>query len=187
MLKSSKKRGPTGPTGPRGPRGFRGRKGPTGPSGSGTGPTGPTGPIGPTGPSGGGGGAGLTTWGYVFQIGAETIAVGSPVTFSNNGPLNGITHTAGASGIGITLSGTYNLTFSVYTANNNPQDWGVVVNGTVRSEFNSAGQTMTGTVSLVLNAGDNVTIRNVATSPDPATLRSTNTTTAYVLIYKVNS
>jgi hypothetical protein len=123
----------------------------------------------------------------VFQIGAETIAVGSPVTFSNNGPLSGITHTAGASGIGITLSGTYNLTFSVYTTQNNPQDWAVVVNGTVRSEFSSAGQTMTGTTSLVLNAGDNVTIRNVATVPNPATLRSTNTTTAYVLIYKTNS
>jgi hypothetical protein len=79
------------------------------------------------------------------------------------------------------------MTFSVYTANNNPQDWAVVVNGTIRSEFTSAGQTITAATSLVLAAGDNVTIRNVNTLPNPATLRSGDVTTAYLLIYKTDS
>jgi len=143
------------------------------------------GPSRPNRPSGVGA-SGLVAWGYVYQIGTQTIAQGAPVDFSNNGPLNGITHTVGTSEIGITVNGTYNIAFSLYTTNNNPQDWGVAVNGIVRSEFNSAGQSITGITSLVLSAGDRVTIRNVATLPDPATLRPNSTTTAQVLIYKVD-
>ena len=209
------KRGPTGPTGPRGPRGFRGIPGPTGPTGSGTGagPTGPTGPrgftgpagptgptgigvagpTGPTGPSGGGGTAGLRAFGYVYQIGTETVALGSPVTFSNNGPLNNITHTTGTSSIGITVAGTYNIAFTINTSNNNPQDWAIAVNGSNLFEFNAAGQSITGIAALVLNVGDNVTIKNVGTvTPNPgggdfATLRLTDTISAAVLIYKVDA
>lgn len=128
---------------------------------------------------------GLTAFGYVFQVNTETIAVGAPIAFSNNGPLKSISHTPGASGIGITQSGVYNLTFSVYTNQNNPQDWAVVVNGIIRSEFSSAGQTISGTTSLRLKAGDTVTILNANTVPDPATLRSGDITTAYVLLNKV--
>jgi len=131
--------------------------------------------------------ASLSAWGYVNQINTQTVAVGANVTFSNNGPLNGINHTPGAAAIGVTQAGTYNLTFSVYTTQNNPQDWAVVINGVTRSRFNSAGQTITGTTSLTLNAGDRITIRNIATSPDPAMLRSGDFTTAYVLVYKVDS
>ncbi len=130
--------------------------------------------------------ANLAAFGYVFQLNTQTIAVGANITFSNNGPLNAINHIPGTSGIQITLDGTYNITFSVYTTQNNPQHWGVVVNGTLRSDFTSAGQSMTATTSLTLKASDNVTIRNVNTIPDPATLRVGNVTTAYVLIYKVD-
>lgn len=130
--------------------------------------------------------ASLAAWGYVYQIGTETVARGANLTFSNNGPLNGINHNIDSATIEVTQAGTYNITFSVYTTQNNPQDWAVVINGTVRSEFNSAGQTITGTTSLTLNAADRVTIRNVNTLPDPATLRIGNFTTAYVLIYKVD-
>jgi hypothetical protein len=203
-----KKSGPTGPTGPRGPRGFRGKTGPTGPSSGGggtTGPTGPTGPsglngpTGPTGPSGGGGGTtgptgptgptgsggGLSAFGYIFQVDTESIAVGSPVTYNNNGPLKGITHTAGTSGIGITISGTYDIIFSLYTIAN-PQDWGIAVNGTVRAEFLANGSNLTASASLVLNAGDNVTIKNVNTVPNPAVLKSGTVITAYVLLFKAD-
>lgn len=128
----------------------------------------------------------IAAWGYVFQINTETVPVGSNVTFSNNGPLNGINHTPGSAGIDLTMAGTYNITFSVYTSQNNPQDWGIVVNGTVRARFNSAGQTMTGTASFTLEAGDRITIRNVNTIPDPANLRTGDFTTAYVLLYKVD-
>ena len=130
--------------------------------------------------------ASLAAWGYVFQINTQTVAVGANVTFSNNGPLNNINHTPGSAGIDVTLGGTYNITLGVYTTQNNPQDWGVVVNGVVRSRFNSAGQSITGTTSLALNAQDRVTIRNVNTIPDPATLRTGDFTTAYVLLYKVD-
>lgn len=125
-------------------------------------------------------------YGYVFQLNTQTIAVGANIIFSNNGPLNGINHIPGTAGVQVTLDGTYNITFSVYTTQNNPQHWGVVVNGTLRSDFTSAGQSMTATTSLTLKASDNVTIRNVNTIPDPATLRVGNVTTAYVLIYKVD-
>lgn len=128
----------------------------------------------------------LSAYGYVYQIGSQSIAVGSPLAFSHNGPLRGITHTAGTSGINVGEDGVYNIAFSVYTQNNNPQDWAVAVNGVNRSRFNSAGQTISGITSLSLRAGDNVTIRNVATLPNPATLRSTDTTTAQVLIYRVD-
>jgi hypothetical protein len=131
--------------------------------------------------------ASLTAFGYVFQINTQTVAVGANVRFSNNGPLNSINHTPGTAGIEVTLDGIYNITFSVYTTQNNPQDWAVVVNGVVRSEFSSAGQSITGSTSLNLKALDNVTIRNVNTIPDPATLRVGNFITAYVLIYKVDS
>jgi len=130
---------------------------------------------------------GSEAFGYVFQIGPQTIAVGAPVLFSNNGPINGINHIAGRDSIEITLDGTYNITFSVYTTNNNPQDWAIAVNGVNTARFNSAGQSITGTTSLNLNKGDRVTLRNVNTSPDPATLRSTDTITAYVLIYKISA
>lgn len=131
--------------------------------------------------------AGLAAWGYVYHLSTQTVAVGESLNFSNNGPLNGINHPSGGDRIQVAEAGTYNITFSVYTAQNNPQDWGVAVNGTVRSRFNSAGQTITGTTSLTLNANDTVTILNVDTSPDPATLRTGDFTTAYVLIYKVDS
>ncbi|HBQ27686.1 MAG TPA: hypothetical protein DD791_14930 [Syntrophomonas sp.] len=130
--------------------------------------------------------ASLAAYGYVYQINTQTIATGANITFSNNGPLNGINHIAGTPGIQVTLDGTYNITFSVYTTQNNPQDWAVVVNGVVRSEFTSAGQSLTASTSLTLKALDNVTIRNVNTIPSPATLRIGNFTTAYLLIYKVD-
>ena len=164
--------GPTGPTGPIGP----------------TGPTGPIGPTGPTGPSGGGGGgAGLRAFGNVFQIGTESVPVGSDVTFGSNGPLFNMTHTLGTAPIVIGITGTYNIAFTINTSNNNPQDWAIFVNGVNRAEFNAAGQSITGLTALVLNAGEAVTIRNVATVPDPAVLRTSNTISASVIIYKVDA
>lgn len=130
---------------------------------------------------------GSEAFGYVFQIGPQTVAIGAPIFFNNSGPLNGINHNAGKDSLDITLNGTYNITFSVYTVNNNPQDWAIAVNGINTAQFNSAGQSITGTAALNLKAGDKVTLRNVNTSPDPATLRTTDTITAYILIYKISA
>lgn len=130
--------------------------------------------------------ASLAAWGYVFQVNTQTIAVGAPINYSNNGPLSGVNHVPGASRIEVVQAGIYSISFSVYTAQNNPQDWAVIVNGVQRSRFNSAGQTISGVTLLSLNAGDSITIRNINTSPDPARLRTGDFTTAYVLILKVN-
>ncbi len=129
----------------------------------------------------------LSSWGYVYQIDTQTIAVGANVTFSDNGPLNGINHTPGTATIEVTLGGTYYIVFSIYTTQNNPQGWAVVVNGIPQSEFSSAGQTMNAAATLTLDALDRVTIRNANTIPDPATLRTGDVITAYVMIYKVDS
>lgn len=128
----------------------------------------------------------LDAWGYVFHVNTQQIAIGAPINFSNNGPLTGIVHQPGGSNIEVTAGGIYNITFGVYTAQNNPQDWAVVINGQVRSRFNSAGQTINASTLLSLNANDGITIRNVNTLPSPATLRSGPFTTAYVLVLKVD-
>lgn len=130
--------------------------------------------------------ASLAAWGYVFQVSTQSIAVGAPINYSNNGPLSGVNHEPGTSRIEVVGAGIYSISFSVYTAQNNPQDWAVIVNGVQRSRFNSAGQTISGVTLLSLNAGDSITIRNINTSPDPARLRTGEFTTAYVLILKVN-
>lgn len=129
----------------------------------------------------------LGAWGYVYQVGPQTVAVGSNVTFTDNGPLNGIVHMPGGPTIEVSMDGVYNIEFAVYTSQNNPQDWAVVINGVSRSRFNSAGQTLVAATILNLNALDRVTIRNVNTIPDPATLREGDVISAYVLIYKVDS
>jgi hypothetical protein len=132
----------------------------------------------------------LAAFGYVFQVNTETVPQGSDITFSNNGFLNGITHATGTAQIGITISGIYNISFGIYTSNNNPQDWEFFVNGAAppittiaNSEFNNSGQTLNGVIQLALNAGDFITLRNIATLPNPAILRTTNTISAYVSIY----
>ena len=101
--------GPTGPTGPAGPTGATGPAGATGSTGA-TGPAGPTGPTGPTGPQGP---PGEPDYGYIFNTTGETVAIESAITFSNNGPLSGFTHTAGTAAINVASTGTYLVTFSV--------------------------------------------------------------------------
>jgi len=183
--------GPQGPIGPQGfigpqgspgPTGANGATGPTGPTGltGATGPTGRTGATGPTGPSG------LAAFGYVFQLGTETVPVGADISFSNNGPLFNVAHAAGTAPIIVNAAGTYNIAFAVYTANNNLQDWGVAVNNVVVADFNSAGMSLSAATTLNLNAGDVVTIRNVSTGAQEATLRTTSTISAWVQLFKVN-
>jgi len=127
--------------------------------------------------------------GYVYENNtstpAQSIAVGSDVMFNSNGPLQGVTHTTGTGTITVNNTGIYNIQFGISTASNNPQVWGIAVNGKVKSFFNNAGQAMVQSTKLSLNAGDTVSIRNVATVPDPATLRAVaGVNSAWVLIDK---
>jgi hypothetical protein len=129
----------------------------------------------------------LRAFGNVFQIGTESIPVGSNITFGSNGPLFNLTHTLGTAPIVVGLAGIYNIAFEINTSNNNPQDWAIQVNGVNRAEFNAAGQSITGLATLALNAGDAVTINNIATVPDPAVLRTTNTISASIYFNKVDA
>jgi hypothetical protein len=91
--------GPIGPSGPTGPTGNTGASGTAG----------PTGPTGATGATGGG----LGSYGYVFNTGAEVVAIEANVNFDSNGVLAGITHAPGNAGIQVSSAGDYEITFSV--------------------------------------------------------------------------
>jgi len=124
-------RGATGPTGPTGPTGDTGPTGPavTGPAGS-TGPTGPTGdtgatepavtgPTGSTGPTGNTGPAGgVLGFADFFALmppdNAATVAVGTDVSFPQDGPTSGtvITRT-GPSSFNLAAIGSYQVLFQV--------------------------------------------------------------------------
>jgi len=133
------------------------------------------------------GATGLTAFGYVFdnRTPAQSIAVGSDVLFNSNGPLQLVTHTLGTSSIVVTLAGIYNIEFAIYTVGNTTQQWGIAVNGVVQSVFQASGETLNASAKLSLNASDIVSIRNVATVPNPASLRP-GVISAWVQIDKVN-
>jgi hypothetical protein len=148
--------GPAGPAGPTGHTGVTGARGASGP----TGPEGATGPQGSTGP------AGQPDFAYIYNAGAETVAVEADVTFSSNGPLAGFTHITGASAIGVEATGTYLVKFSV-TGTQAGQftlmDNGVAVAGTTYGT--GAGLQQDGGEAIVaLTAGDALTLRNHTSS-----------------------
>jgi hypothetical protein len=106
--------GTTGVTGVTGVTGITGATGATGATGItvATGETGTTGTTGETGSTGATGatGSGLSTYGYVYHLATaltSAVAGGADVPFSNNGPLSGVTHTAGATGITVPIGGVY--------------------------------------------------------------------------------
>ena len=106
--------GTTGVTGVTGVTGITGATGTTGATGItvATGETGTTGTTGETGSTGATGatGSGLSTYGYVYHLATaltSAVAGGADVPFSNNGPLSGVTHTAGATGITVPIGGVY--------------------------------------------------------------------------------
>jgi len=144
-------------------------------------------PIG-SGAAGATGANGLAAFGYVFdnETPAQSIAVGSDVLYSNNGPLQLVSHIPGTSSIVVNLAGIYNIDFGIYTNANNPQVWGIAVNNVVQQVFNNAGQTLVASATLSLALNDSITIRNVNTLPNPAVLRA-GFNTAWVKIEKVNN
>lgn len=161
--------GPTGPTGATGPAG--GPPGPTGPTGS-TGPQGDQGPEGPEGPQGvtGPAGSGLASYGYIYNLSAQTVAAGTAVTFDSVGPLSGITFTVGDSGFTVTNTGIYAINFSL--VGQYPNQFSIYINGASEpssiygSGFSgtqpSNGRTilslMAGTVLTLVNSGSNQAI-----------------------------
>lgn len=160
--------GSTGATGETGPTGVTGETGPTGVTGE-TGPTGATGETGPTGETGetGATGAGLQSFGNVYELATvtdSTVIGGADVPFSNNGPLSGVTHTAGSTTITVPNTGNYAIEYTVSLTAGIGSAIAIAVNGTVNPSTNISALVGVGELSgvtiLSLTAGDSLTLRN---------------------------
>jgi hypothetical protein len=157
--------GASGPTGPTGPIGTQGVAGPTGPQGANgaAGVPGPSGSTGPAGATGAAGSNGLSEYAYVYNVGAQSVAIEADVTFDTNGVLSPhITHAPGNAGIALVDAGTYKITFSV--SGTEPNQMGLFVNGgPVPGTVYGSGagtQQNTGLAILTIAAGDVLTVRN---------------------------
>ncbi|PGW29875.1 BclA C-terminal domain-containing protein, partial [Bacillus thuringiensis] len=131
-----------------------------------TGGTGPTGATGPTGPTG------AFPAGYVYQLATiadATVVGGADIPFSNNGPLSGITHTAGATTVTVPTTGVYEIEFIINITAGVGSQIGIAVNGTVDSSTVYPVLVATGEISgqtqLLMTAGDVITLRNNSAVP----------------------
>ncbi len=165
--------GATGATGPTGPTGTTGDPGPIGPTGT-TGVTGDTGSTGATGATGATGTA-LVAYGYFYNLIAQTVAVGSAVTFDTNGPsAGGIAHAAGFATVLLTSAGTYKFTYTVSGTTANQFD--IFVNGVADTSSiygTGVGNTPNvGQAIITVPAGADITLVN-HTSAGPIILATT--------------
>ena len=117
-----------------------------------------TGATGPQGPSGG-----LSQYAYVYNEGAQTVAIEADVTFDTNGVMTpGITHAPGTSSIIVTTPGDYLITFSVSGVE--PNQFALFVNGVqaVGTVYGSGAGTQqnNGQAIITLASGDVITLRN---------------------------
>ena len=103
-------------------------------------------------------------YGYICDLSGQVVLGGDDFIFSNNGPLSGITHTAGTSSVVIPSTGTYKIEFTVSHTAGNGAIIAIVVNGAVEPStnypINTAAGEVTGTAMLTLSAGDTITLRN---------------------------
>lgn len=124
---------------------------------------GPQGPAGPPGPSG----SGIESFGYVYNLStlADAIVIGGgAIRFSNNGPLQEITHAPGAQGITITKTGIYQIDYTVFVTAGVGSCVAIAVNGIINHSTNirslvAIGE-LSGTATINLKEGDVVTLIN---------------------------
>jgi hypothetical protein len=151
--------GATGATGSTGATGIQGLVGPTGAVGN----TGATGAIGNTGATGATGTT-VFDFAYIYNLIAQVVPLETDITFDTNGPISaGFTHIAGTASINVVNAGTYNIIFSVSGVE--PNQFSLFVNGAPTSVVTVYGsgagtQQNTGFGTVVLGAGDVVTVRN---------------------------
>ncbi|MCY8976358.1 BclA C-terminal domain-containing protein, partial [Bacillus atrophaeus] len=159
--------GTTGDAGPAGATGATGATGDVGPVGA-TGATGATGDAGPAGATGatgatGTGAAGLSEYGYIYNLSAQTVAIEADVIFDSTGITTpGITHAPGTSQIAITTPGDYEVTFSVSGVE--PNQFTLFLNGApiTNTVYGSGAGTQqnNGQAIIAIAAGDVLTLRN---------------------------
>ena len=143
---------------------------------------------GPQGPAGTGG---LSAFGYGFELATiadSTVVGGADVPFSNNGPLSGVTHTAGTTTFTVPANGTYRFGYSVTITAGVGAAMALAVNGSVdfstMVSFVNATSTFGGVALMTLAAGDVVTLRN--NSATPFTMMLAPAAGAQLTIEKVN-
>jgi hypothetical protein len=184
--------GPTGLVGATGGSGTAGAQGVQGVPGA-TGSIGMTGATGASGTNGSNGTSGLTTYAYIYNLGAQVVALDAAVTLDTNGLLTpGISHSAGLAPIVVANAGVYDIAFS--TAGSEPSQMGIFINGvpapgTVYAS-GAGTQQNNGHVLLALSAGDSLTLNNhlsaaavTLATPIGGTAASVN---ASMLIKKLN-
>jgi hypothetical protein len=93
---------------------------------------------------------------------------------SNNGPLSGITHTAGTTTLTVPATGVYLVTYNATITAGIGSSIALAVNGTVDASTNVPALVATGEVQgsamLTLSAGDVITLRNNSATPFTLTL-----------------
>ena len=97
------------------------------------------------------------------------MAGGADVSFDSNGPLSGVTHTAGAAAVTVPTTGTYQIYYGVNVTAGTGASIAIAVNtttdpSTVVSLLVGTGET-SGTVMITLAAGDTITLRNDSATP----------------------
>lgn len=152
-----------GPQGPQGTVGVAGPQGPAGPAGA----IGPIGLTGATGPAGAAGTNGLSQYAYIYNTGAQTVALEADVSFDNNGVITpGITHSPGTASVVLVNAGVYKVTFSV--SGSQPSQFALFLNGALvpGSVYGSGAGTQqnTGQVLIQIGAGDVLTLKNHTSS-----------------------
>lgn len=134
--------------------GVPGRRGPPGPAGA----TGATGARGPRGFAGG-----ISNYAYIYNLGAQNVALQQDITFDTNGPISaGFIHTPASDAINIVNAGVYQVIFSVSSLESNQFALfldGIEIPGTVYGS--GAGvQQNTGIAIFEATAGSVLTLRN---------------------------
>jgi hypothetical protein len=116
----------------------------------------------------------LSAYGYIYNVTAESIAREASVSFSNNGPLVGITHTPGSPNVVVTNSGTYAVFFSLTSTQQS--QFALFLNGTVVPEslYGSGSGNIgpLGQVILDLAAGDILTLVNHTSNANSVSLNN---------------
>ncbi|WP_415841479.1 BclA C-terminal domain-containing protein, partial [Paenibacillus xylanexedens] len=152
--------GVTGVTGSTGVTGVTGATGITGVTGA-TGVTGTTGVTGSTGATGTAG-QGLSSYAYIFNTSAQTVATETDITFDSNQNLNNITHTPNTAAIIIGNAGDYAVFFIVAGVQANQftlYQNGAPVGGSVYGS-GAGTQPNPGMVIITAAPGDVLTLRN---------------------------
>ncbi len=102
-------------------------------------------------------------YGYVYNTGNQSITPESSVPFSNNGIMQGVSHTAGSDSVSLVEAGTYAVWFSVN--GQRPSQFALFLNnnlvpGSIYSVGLPSSSSNSGMAVISAQAGDILTVRN---------------------------